>query len=199
MKRLLLVLTLVLVAAAPAAADTIAQGGGANNVVLVRSTVDQAWRARSHVQVAPVAGDTVASANIASATSIACTGCRASAVAVQVLFVTGDPSVFTPANAATAVNAGCNSCGTFAYAWQYVLQTSGPVHLSPARRLQVIGLEQQIADTVSSIDPVSLAADEQLTSELDSLTAQLKSVVDGELVANGVHATGTPVEQVRET
>ena len=149
MKRLLLLLTLVLAAAAPAAADTVAQGGGANNVVLVQSTTDQTWLARSHVEVAPVAGDTVASANIASALATACTGCRASAVAVQVLFVTGDPSVFTPGNAATAVNAGCDSCATFAYAWQYVLQTSGPVHLSPTGRLEVIQLQQEIDDTVA--------------------------------------------------
>jgi len=185
--------------AAPAAADTIGpQGGGANNVVIVRTTSDQAWHARSHVQVASVAGGTVASTNLADAEATACTGCRASAVAVQVLFVTGDPSVYTPANVAVAANGGCNTCGTYAYAWQYLLQTDGPVYLSPAGRLAVGELEQEIADTAASIDPTSLAADEELTSKLDALTAQLQSAVNSELQAAGVHASGTPVQQVRQ-
>src|SRR5205823_4190049 len=104
-----------------------AQGGGANNVVIVQTTTDQAWQARSHLEVATVAGGTVASANLADAQTTACTGCRASAVAVQVLFVTGDPSVYTPANVAAAATGGCTSCGAYAYAWQYLLQTDGPV------------------------------------------------------------------------
>ncbi len=117
---------------------------------------------------------------------------------MQVLFVTGDPNVYTPANVATATNGGCDACGTYAYAWQYVLQTSGPVYLSPAGRLAVVQLENEIADTVASIDPTSLAADEQLTSELDTLTTQLKSAVDTEVQAAGVHATGAPVRQVSQ-
>src|SRR6266516_3549917 len=168
-----LVLT-VAIFAAPANADTIgAQGGGANNVVIVQSTTNQWWRARAHLEVASVA-------------------------AVQVLFVTGDPNGYTPANVATATNGGCDACGTYAYAWQYVLQTSGPVYLSPAGRLAVVQLENEIADTVASIDPTSLAADEQLTSELDTLTTQLKSAVDTEVQAAGVHATGAPVRQVSQ-
>lgn len=196
MKRSALVLALLALAAAPAAADTIPQGGGANNVVIVQSTADQAWQERSHVEVATVGGNTVASANLADAEATDCTGCRASAVAVQVLFVTGQPSVFTPANAAVAVNSGCTGCGTFAYAWQDVLQTSGPVFLSATGRLELQQLRQQIADTVASIDPTSLAADQELRSELDALTAQLQTVVSDEVQMAGVHATGSPVEQV---
>ena len=201
MRRLFAIFVLAAaVAAAPAGADTIgAQGGGANNIVLVQIGTDQAWHARSHVQIASVAGDTVASTNLALAEATGCTGCRASAVAVQVLFVTGDPSVYTPANVATAANGGCNSCGTYAYAWQYALQTSGPVYLSATGRLEAQQLEQEIADAVGSIDPTNLAADEQLTSELDTLTARLKSVVDAEVQSAGVRATGSPIEQVRES
>jgi hypothetical protein len=197
MKRLLLVAALALATAVPCAtAATADTGGGANNVVIVKATADGATQARSHVQVVPVAGDTVASANIAAATATACTGCRASAVAVQVLLVTGDPSVFTPGNAATAVNAGCNGCGTFAYAWQYVLQTSGPVFLSPTGRLEVLQLQQEIDDAVAASDPTSLDDDLRLTAQLDTLTAQLKSVVDSEVQAAGVEAHGSPVAQV---
>ena len=196
----ILALAAAAVVAAPAGADTIgAQGGGANNVVLVQIGTDQSWHARSHLQIASVAGDTVASTNLALARAEGCTGCRASAVAVQVLFVTGEPSVFTPANVATAVNGGCDTCGTYAYAWQYLLQTSGPVYLSATGRLEVQQLQQEIADAVASIDPTSIAADEQLTGELDTLTTQLKSVVDAEVRTAGVRASGAPVEQVRQS
>ena len=39
---------------------------------------------------------------------------------------------------------------------------------------------------------------EELTSKLDALTAQLQSAVNSELQAAGVHASGTPVQQVRQ-
>jgi hypothetical protein len=195
-----LVLLVAAAASAPAAADTVgAQGGGANNVVIVNGATDGAWRARSNLQIASVAGNTVASTNLADAEAAGCTGCRASAVAVQVLFVTGTPNVFTPANVAVAANGGCDTCGTYAYAWQYVLQTGGPVYLSPVGRLEVELLRQQIADTVASIDPASVEADQQLTAELDALTGQLESVVDHEVQLAGVHAAGSPVEQVRHS
>ena len=200
MRTICVTLLLALAAfAASADADTSgAQGGGANNVVIVRSTADQSWHARAHLEVASVAGGTVASTNLADAQAAACTGCRASAVAVQVLFVTGDPNVYTPANVATATNGGCDACGTYAYAWQYLLQTSGPVYLSAAGRLAVAQLENEIADAVASNDPTSLAGDEELTRELDTLTTQLKSAVDSEMQSAGVHATSTPVRQVSQ-
>jgi hypothetical protein len=194
MRKLAVIAALAVASVAPVA--SAATAGGANNVVIVKSTADGASQARSHVQVAPVPGDTVASANIADAQATSCTACRASAVAIQVLLVTGDPSVFTPANAAIAVNAGCNGCGTFAYAWQYVLQTSGPVFLSPTGRLEVLQLQQQIDDAVAASDPTSLDDDLRLTTELDALTAQLKSVVDSQVQAAGAEGHGAPVEHV---
>lgn len=195
MKRFFLVATLAFACCVPYASGATA--GGANNVVIVKTTADGATQARSHVQVAPVPGDTVASANIALAEATACTGCRSSAVAIQVLLVTGDPSVFTPANVATAVNAGCNGCGTFAYAWQYVLQSDGPVMLSPTGRLEVHQLQDEIDAAVDASDPTSLADDIRLTAQLDALTAQLKSVIDSEVQAAGVQAHGAPpVEHV---
>jgi hypothetical protein len=200
MRRLVALIVLAFAAlAAPAGADTVAaQGGGPNNIVISQTNTDQAWQVHSNLQVAPAAGPTVASSNIADAQTTGCTGCRASAVAVQVVFVTGNPNVYTPGNAAVAATGGCNSCGAYAYAWQYLLQTDGPVYLSAAGRLEVEQLRQEIADTAASVDPTSLEADQHLTSELDALTAHLRSVVDSELQAAGVHATGTPTVHVRE-
>jgi len=72
------------------------------------------------------------------------------------------------------------------------------MYLSAAGLLEVEALRQEIADTASSTDPTSLAADEELTSELDALTARLKSIIDSELQAAGVHATGEPSVRVHE-
>src|ERR687887_616189 len=102
----------VALCALPAAAAT--PTGGPNNVVLVQTTADGSALARASTQVVTAAGDTVTSANIATA------------AAVQVLLVTRNPSFFAPGNAAVATNAACTGCGSFAYARQFFLQTNGP-------------------------------------------------------------------------
>jgi hypothetical protein len=194
--------TLVVLAAAAAAvvvaipASAGPTSGGANNVVLVSATLDGDVLARAGTQVVPVGGPAVSSANIATATSAGCTGCFSTAVAVQVLFVTGNPSVFTPGNAAVAANGGCTSCGSFAFAWQYVVQTDGPAHLSPDAQRRVAELRQEISDTAASIVPDSLAADQELQARLDALTDELQAVVDSELAQAGIHATGAPERHV---
>src|SRR6266508_6115863 len=114
------VLAAMLFFGAPAAGDTIPDGGGGNNVVLVRTSENDSWRARASTHISRVGGPTVASSNIAVATSIGCTGCYSTAVAVQIVLVMSDPQFVVPANVATAVNAGCSSCGSFAYAKQLV-------------------------------------------------------------------------------
>ena len=195
------ILALFVVAAAAlggsqtAASDTVLQNGGANNIVIVSTTGQDMIRARAATQISQVAGPTVGSTNIAAASASDCVGCHSTAVAVQTVFVVGSPQFYTPGNSATAVNAGCNFCVSFAYAWQYLLQVSGPVHLTPVGIAEISDLRQQIADASATI--VSNLADATaLCLRLNDLTSQLKSVVDGELVASGVLATGTPNEHV---
>ena len=91
-------LAVSLVLGGPAAGETTAPSGGANNVVIVRTTGDGAQRARAHLQIAQAGGPNVASANIATATASECTGCLSSAVAVQVVLVSGSPDYFAPWN-----------------------------------------------------------------------------------------------------
>jgi hypothetical protein len=179
-----------------ATADTLPQGGGANNVVIAQTTADGSSLVRSGTQVSQTGGRSVASSNIADATATACTGCDSTAVAVQVVLATGDIQYYTPGNAATAATAGCDSCGAFAYAWQYVLQVSRPVMLSAAAQQEIAQLRDEIASTAASIAPDSIADDQELQAELDSLTPQLKAVVDGEVQHAGAEASGAPVEHV---
>jgi hypothetical protein len=171
--------------------------GGANNIVVAKTTTDSFDVAKSHTQITPSPGPDVANKNVALATATGCTGCHATSVAVQVLFV-DSPRVFTPTNIATAVNSDCSGCGTFAYAWQYVIQADGPVHLSPEGRQQVDGIEQQIDDTASSIVPDTLADDLALQAKLDALTAQLQAVVDSQVRQSGTRPVVPPVVHERE-
>ena len=194
--------------AVPAAAETVA--GGGNNLVLVQSSNEGKAMARAGTKVTIAASDTVASANLAIAINADCDGCHSTAVAVQVLITTSNPSVFVPQNTAVAVNGGCNGCGAFAYARQYVLQTDGPAHLSGEGRQEVEQLRQEISDAAASIlpsdaltdpcpvfpvDPTCPSRDAQLEDKLDALVAQLEAVV-----AADVQAAGPPVTtgQVQE-
>lgn len=184
------------VAAADSVDGTIPNGGGANNVVIAQTSGDGSSLVRSHTQVAVAGGNTIESANIATALGTDCTGCHSTAVAVQVLLVTGSPQYFAPQNAAAAVNGGCTSCGTFAYAWQYTPQVDRPVMLTPEGRQEIAALKDEIDATAASIVPDSLSSDLLLQTELDTLTSQLKDVVDSEVAAAGAHANGMPVEHV---
>jgi hypothetical protein len=186
-------------AAIPAGADTLPQGGGANNIVIVKAASDWTQPIRTHTQIAQAGGPAVESANIATATATGCTGCTSTAVAVQVVFVTGSPELFEPGNVAAAANSGCNACGTFAYAWQYVVQVDGPAHLSPEGQLRTRALEQQIDDAAASLSPTTLDNDLALQAQLDSLTSQLREVVDSEIEQGNVNAQNAPRMHKRVT
>jgi hypothetical protein len=171
-----------------------ADGGGANNVVLVQTSTDGATVARSGVQVTSAGSPTIASANIAEATSSDCSGCSTSAVAVQVVFVTGDPNTVVPGNAAAATTAGCTDCTSFAYAYQYVLSTSAPITFGADARTELNTLRSEIADAADDALPPD-AKD----AELDALTAQLKALVDAQVERAGLNPHGVVVEQARNS
>ena len=175
----------------PAAADP-SPAGGANNVVIATSTASATLSQRSGVQIAIDAAPTAASGNLAVANASDCTGCRSVAVALQAVLVTGSPSTFVPANVATAVNSDCTGCTSYAYANQYVVQTSGPVHLTPTGLAEISALRSE-ADAVASSDE----SPDELTTDLDALAAQLKAVIDSQLVAAGVAATANARRDVQ--
>jgi cytochrome c551/c552 len=195
----------------PAGADP---SGGANNVVLAQLTTDGATLARATTQVVPAAGDTVTSANIATAINAGCVGCHTTAVAVQILIVTGSPSYFTPGNFAGAFNGGCDSCGAFAYARQHWLQVNGPARLSGTAQLRIAQLRLEIADAAASILPSDVATDpcvtpdessppcptrdEQLDEKLSGLTNELIDVVTTDLEAAGA-STRLLLDRTQET
>ena len=198
---LLATLVAVAVVAVPASADS---SGGANNVVIVQNTTDGATAARALTQVVPVASDTVTSANIATAANAGCIGCHSSAVAVQVLIVSGSPSTFTPANVAAASNGGCDSCGAYAYARQHWIQVSGPAVLDGATRLRIAQLRQEISDVTASILPSdaatdpTLSRDHELDAQLGALSEELIQAVTSGLQQSGA-TTATVLDRTEDS
>jgi hypothetical protein len=190
-RRALLLVAFGVVSAFLLVAAPEAAAGGANNVVVANATTDGQSMIRSNLQIAPFGGGAANSSNLALATATGCTGCSTTAIAVQAVFLTGDPNIATPANVAVATNSGCNSCTSYAYAWQYVLSTPGPVRLSPTGVTEIETLRAQIASAASAGLPL-----DQLTTTLDTLTSEFKAVIDQQLVQNGMAAQGVVERQI---
>jgi putative peptide zinc metalloprotease protein len=180
---------LLLGGAAPAAADG-AQGGGADQVVTATTTAGNQTAQRSGLMAVPFGGDTLDNTNLARADAHDCTGCHSVAVSVQAVFAIGHPSVVTPHNFAVATNENCTGCVSYAYAYQYVLTTDGPVRLTTTGLEQIQSLRWQLAIAAAS----GLAPD-ALTTRLDELTTQFKTVIDQQLQAAGQSGQGSVQRQ----
>jgi len=176
---------LVLVLAIPGSASA----GGANHVVQVAAGAGDVTAIRADVAWAPFGGPVMTSANIASASSTDCTGCRAVAVAFQAVVVTGDPNVVAPSNAAVAVNAGCTGCDTFAFAYQDMVMTSAPASLSPAGVAALQSVQQQAEAIAHSGEP-----DPQMEADLKALAAEFRADFEGNLVLHGAAITSSQLD-----
>jgi hypothetical protein len=181
-----LVTTVALLAGAafPAVAD------GPDNVVIANATAERPTVVRSALDASQTGADEVTSANIARAESRDCTGCRAIAVALQAVLMTGNPSTVAPTNAAVALNTNCTGCATFAFAYQYVVSTGGPARLSPAGQRTVADLRREAAGLARSDLPFL-----ELKARLDDVGARLKATVDQEIVRTGGWSRGGEVRE----
>lgn len=121
-----------------------------------------------------VAGDVVDQQNVAVAYA-SCTSCQTTAIAIEIVLVTGDPSVATPENVAVAVNESCHLCDTFATAYQFVVSTGGPVHFTSEGMREL----QQIRHELRKLKGLSNA---EIRARLPALIARLKQVLQTQLV-----------------
>jgi putative peptide zinc metalloprotease protein len=121
-----------------------------------------------------VAGDVVDQQNVAVAYA-SCTSCQTTAIAIEIVLVTGDPNVATPENVAVAVNESCHLCDTFATAYQFVVSTGGPVHFTSEGMREL----QQIRHELRKLKGLSNA---EIRARLPALIARLKQVLQTQLV-----------------
>jgi hypothetical protein len=181
-------LVLSLTVGAQAAGDT-----GPDNVVDVQTTGASVTDAQSKLKVGYYDGDNLQSENVASAYSHDCTDCRTVAVAVQAVFVTGNPTTAEPKNVAAALNERCVRCTTFAYAYQYVVTTDGPVRLDKETRKDVVRIRHEVADVAGSD-----LAPPDMDARLHELTDEFRAEIDAGLAADGEHGHGRERERHEE-
>jgi putative peptide zinc metalloprotease protein len=177
---LVLVLGAALVRPPLAHADDEGGGSSGDNVAVAINTKSGSSVFKFAFSIRKVAGDVVDETNAAVAYS-SCQECETTAIAIQIVLVTGNASVVTPQNLALAINEGCTLCETFAGAYQIVLGTGGPVRFSGEGRRRIA----EITEAIRSLRQEDLSPAE-LNARLDTLVADLKEVLQTELVPVGL-------------
>jgi putative peptide zinc metalloprotease protein len=126
-----------------------------------------------------VAGDVVDTSNAAVAFA-SCSNCQTVAISIQVVLITGDPSVVTPQNLAIAINQNCTACQTLASAFQFVLTTDGEVHFTPEGNKAIAEIRHELRELRKSGLTIV-----QIQARVEELMTRLVQVVNNELVAAG--------------
>ena len=126
-----------------------------------------------------VAGDVVDSTNAAVAFS-SCTDCTSTAIAIEVVLITGDASTVTPTNLALAYNFECQSCISIANAYQFVFSTGGQVHFTAEGNQELARIRQDL----EALRKQDLTPDE-LQARLEDIVTRLITVLRTQLVPAG--------------
>ncbi len=176
MRRLMLFLLALAVAVSFAGIRPDAARAGDDNAAVAINTKDGASLFKLAFDIRRVAGDVVDSQNAAVAYS-SCDRCRTVAIAIQIVLVTGSPSVATPTNVAIAVNESCTLCETFASAYQFVLGTGGPVKFTQAGKHELHEIRKALKELRKS--DLSLA---ELDAQLNAIVERIRNVLANELV-----------------
>ena len=121
--------------------------------------------------------DTVDASNAAAAVS-SCESCETVAVAIQVVLVSGSPTVIIPENLALAMNIDCQSCETLATAYQYVLSVGdGPVRITGEGQQRIAEIRRQLQALRNSGLPI-----DQIQAQVEDLNNQLVDVLRTQIV-----------------
>jgi putative peptide zinc metalloprotease protein len=171
-------LALALGAALAGAKPEAALAGGDNSAIAI-NTRDGSSLFRLAFKIRRVAGEIVDNSNSAVSFS-QCERCRTTAIAIQIVLVTGSPTTVTPANVAIAVNHQCTLCATFASAYQFVLGTGGHVRFSAEGNRELAAIKRELR---------ALRGEEQEPAELQlrvsGLMNRLRAVLSTQLVPAG--------------
>ena len=106
-----------------------------------------------------------------------CTGCRATAIAFQIVLVSGLPERLTPHNRAVAINDQCVECVVVAEARQFVRVVDEPVKFTDAGRAVLADVRAQLRALESQ--DLSIA---ELHTAVEAQEARVLSVMRDEVV-----------------
>ena len=142
---------------------TIEQDGG--------RAFDVAW------SISKQRGGTVDQSNKAHAAG-RCIECEATAIAFQIVLVSGAPSRVAPTNESVAVNLECPRCEVFAAARQFVRVVDKPVRITIAGRRELA----DVRDTLQALEAQDPPID-QLYLAVEAQEARVRQVLNTELVS----------------
>ena len=152
-----------------------------DNAAVAINTKDGGTVFRFAFNIARVGSDVVDNTNAAVAYA-SCTDCTTVAIAIQVVLVTGDPSVVSPENYAIAINQQCTLCETLASAYQFVFGTGGPVHFTAEGNQELAQIRREFQQLRKDADSLTAA---QIQARVAALVDRLRVVLQNELVAAG--------------
>jgi putative peptide zinc metalloprotease protein len=168
--------SVVVASPATAAVSESEPNGSPVNTAIAQNTTDGTSVFKLAFQIRTITdATTVAPANAAIAIA-SCKSCQTVAIAVQIIFVIGSPTVFAPENAAVAVNAGCSFCDTLATAYQFIVQSSVPVRLTNAGKHELHAIYQALRN----LEGAGLTAIE-IQARVDELMKRLAHVLATEV------------------
>jgi putative peptide zinc metalloprotease protein len=174
-RRLLILFAALFAAVAFSALPSAAQAG--DNAAIAINTKDGSSVFKLAFAIRRVAGDVVDETNGAVAYA-SCTSCQTTAIAIEIVLITGDPSTVTPTNVAIAVNEMCNLCDTFASAYQFVVSTGGPVRFTSEGIRELHAIRKELQDLKG-------LSNEEIRARLPALINRLKIVLRTQLVPVG--------------
>ena len=121
-----------------------------------------------------------------------CVECRATAIAFQIVLVSGSPSVVVPRNTAEAVNLECTNCTVAAEARQFVRVVPDPVRFTGEGRAILANVRERL----SALEVEDLAVD-QVHQVVEAQEARVREVLANELVMRSDPSEETDVLQRR--
>jgi putative peptide zinc metalloprotease protein len=117
-----------------------------------------------------------------------CIRCGATAIAFQIVLVSGSPTTVIPRNTAEAINVECTECVTLAEARQFVRVVPSPVRITGAGRAVLADVRQRLR----ALESQNLRVDE-LHQAVETQEARVLEVLRNELVLKSAPDTEAEV------
>ena len=117
-----------------------------------------------------------------------CTRCGATAIAFQIVVVSGSPTTVVPVNTAEAVNVECTECTAIAAARQWVLVVPYQVRFTGEGRATLAAVRERLAALETQDLPV-----DQVYTVVEQQEARVRAVLADELVRKSDPSTEAKV------
>jgi len=106
-----------------------------------------------------------------------CTHCGATAIAFQIVLVSGTPSTLTPRNSAVAVNDQCTRCVAIAEARQFVRVVDAPVRFTGSGSAELADVRRNLRALAAEDLPVA-----DLHAAVEQQEARVRDVLQNDVV-----------------